>query len=69
MHKVFIVYLLPLPHFFWKNHALRLKVGSGSNSSASHERSRGMGTEGGGMEREKAWGRGGHLAMSPEIRR
>ena len=39
MHVALLLYLLPHPLIFWKNHALRLKAGSGSNSRASHERS------------------------------
>lgn len=39
MHVTLLFSLLPHPLIFWKNHALRLKAGSGSNSRASHERS------------------------------
>lgn len=39
MHVALLFSLLPHPHIFWKNHALRLKAGNGSNSRASHERS------------------------------
>lgn len=39
MHVALLFSLLPHPFIFWKNHALRLKAGSGSNSRASHERS------------------------------
>lgn len=39
MHVALLLSLLPHPLIFWKNHALRLKAGSGSNSRASHERS------------------------------
>lgn len=47
MHIAFIFSVLPCPHIFWNIHALRVKVGGGSNSNASHERrSWGVGTEG-----------------------
>lgn len=39
MHVALLFSLLPHPLIFWKNHALRLKAGNGSNSRASHERS------------------------------
>ena len=46
VHAVLIFSLLPHSLISWKNRALRLKVGSGGNSRASHEtRSWGVGAE------------------------
>lgn len=51
MHIAFLFSLLTCPHIFWNNPALRLKVGGGSNSNASHERR----SQGVGAERKEDW--------------